>query len=343
MIKLSQKLKQFFNPQAVIALAVLASVIIPSQSNAMSISPVRIELAGDAGQTLKGVFKIINDEADNKVFYTAYENFEASGETGNPNFVETNSGLSTWINAPTQVSVASGESVEVPFTVNIPANAEPGGYFAAIFLSTVPPNTSAGGQVVIGARIGTLVLLRVNGEIREGGALLEFGTKEGGKFFTSLPVEFYYRFQNSGADRVRPMGNVVIRNTVGMTSTVVNANLSQGNVLPQSIRRFELAWVDAGNPNEQAIDASIPESASGKSFFKAAGLQFKNFAFGRYTAQLAVAYGEDNSVELSKTSFYVFPWQLLILVIVGGTILYFGLSRGLRYYNAWIIKKARLK
>jgi hypothetical protein len=343
MTKLSQTLTKMFNPQAALALAVLALFLIPTQVIAMSISPVRIEMQGDPGQSLKGVFKIINDEADNKVFYTAYENFEASGETGNPNFVETNTGLSTWINAASQVLVASGESVEVPFTVTIPSNAEPGGYFAAIFLSTVPPNTSGGGQVVIGARIGTLVLLRVNGEIKEGGALLEFGTKEGGKLFTSLPVEFYYRFQNSGADRVRPVGNVVIRNTIGMTSKVVNANVSQGNVLPSSIRRFELAWVDAGNPNDQAIDASIPESASGKSFFQAAGLQLKNFAFGRYTAQLAVAYGADNSVEVSKTSFYVFPWQLLLIVLIGGTILYFSLSRGVRFYNAWIIKKARLK
>ena len=313
------------------------------QTQAISISPVRIEMAVDPGRSEQGVFKVINDEAEGKLFYTSFENFEATGETGNPNFIPGREGLASWISAPSQIIVGPGETKEVPFTINVPRNADPGGYFAAIFLSTSPPQSNRGGEVTIGARIGTLLLFRVNGDIKEGGALLEFGIKDNQKLFTSLPVPFYYRFQNAGDDRVRPVGNITIKNTLGMTSQVINANISQGNVLPQSIRRFESSWLETSG-KQQAVDAAVPESAGGKGFFAAAKAQAKNFALGRYTAELGITYGQANQqTELAYVSFWVIPWQLLVLILVLLLIVYWILTRGLRKYNRWVIRRAGLK
>jgi hypothetical protein len=47
--------------------------------------------------------------------------------------------LSAWISGPESVTVGPGESREVAIKIAIPANAEPGGHFAAVFFQTTPP------------------------------------------------------------------------------------------------------------------------------------------------------------------------------------------------------------
>lgn len=304
------------------------------QAKALTVSPVRVELAGDPGKAVGGTFKVINEENEVKTLYTVFENFEAMGETGSPNFVQTKEGLATWISAPKQITVGPGETKEVDFAVNVPSSAEPGGYFSAIFLATTPPSENQS-QLSIGARIGMLLLFRVNGNIQEGASLLEFKAKDGDRFFKALPIDFYYRFQNSGADRVMPKGNITIRNIFGRQVKVVNANSIQGNVLPRSIRRFDVWWQKAESDTPPTINNEK------KSFFEEAKYQWNNFALGRYTAELGIAYGSQNQNVVAKYSIFVFPWQLilveLIILIVVIAILYFGIKG----YNSWIIKKSR--
>ncbi|MCX6792639.1 MAG: hypothetical protein NTY12_01305 [Candidatus Falkowbacteria bacterium] len=305
------------------------------QAQAMTVSPVRVELAGDPGKSVGGFFKVINEEQEAKTLYTVFENFEPMGETGSPSFKTGNEGLASWITAPKEVTIAPGETKTVDFAVNIPADAEPGGYFAAIFLATTPPDIS-GNQLSIGARVGTLLLFRVNGDIKEGGALLEFKTKDNNSWYNSLPVNFYYRFQNSGADRVMPKGSLNIKNIFGMSTKVINANLGQGNVLPRSIRRFELWW-------QKGTDSTIvPELQSNKlGFFEAAKYQWNNFAFGRYRADLDISYGTKSEKVVSSFVVWVFPWQLLLIELVGLIIVLVVLGFIIKRYNKWIIRRAR--
>lgn len=145
-------------------------------SHAMTVSPVRLELSGEPGATVGGNFKIFNDEKETKTLYTTFENFEASGETGSPSFKPSQEGLASWITAPQSIEIPAGESKTIDFAITIPAKAEPGGYFAAIFIGTTPPSSNPS-ELAIGSRIGTLVLFRVNGNIVENGSLLEFATE----------------------------------------------------------------------------------------------------------------------------------------------------------------------
>jgi hypothetical protein len=224
------------------------------------------------------------------------------------------------------VVLGKGEQKKIPFSIKVPKGAEAGGHFAAIFLSTAPPSTK-GGQVSVGAKIGVLVLLRVSGDIKEGGGVLDFKTLENQSFFTSLPVNFSYRFQNSGNDRVNPSGTIQINNSFGLKSDVVDANPAKGNILPQSIRRFDVVWGQDVNSLKEGFVESLKA-------------QFKHFAFGFYTAHLELIYGTNGTTSLSKT-FFVFPWQLLL---VSFFILGFGfiiLRQIIVRYNRWIIQKAQ--
>jgi hypothetical protein len=302
---------------------------------AMTVSPVRLELSGDPGTTVGGNFKVFNDEKETKTLYTAFENFEASGETGSPSFKPTQEGLASWISSPESFEIPAGESKTVDFAITIPPNAEPGGYFAAIFVGTTPPNSNPN-ELAIGSRLGTLVLFKVNGDIVEDGSLLEFASKDKQKWFNSLPVNFYYRFQNSGADRVFPKSSLTIKNMVGRDRAVVDANPTEGNVLPGSIRRFEVWW-------KSETDASVtPKSQPDDlSFIETIKYQWNNFAFGRYKANLYIDYGTKGEVASSSFIVYVFPWQLLVVEILVLILGLFLVRLIFKRYNRWIIKRAR--
>lgn len=312
------------------------TVLVPP-AKAITISPPRLELEADPGTVVDSEFKVTNDSSDQSInYYTQVENFEAKDETGAPQFVQTPEGLAVWIDVDKSVRIGPGESKTIPFKIKVPRNAEPGGYFASIFVRTTPP-AAGGGEVSIGTRLGTLVLLRVNGEIQEGVDILEFSTKDKHRFFNRLPIELYYRFQNIGTDRVKPEGDIIVKNIFGLKAKVLSANRSEGSVLPRSIRRFDTAWINGGGGQEDSKATVAAEGETG--FIAAAGYQWEHFALGYYTANLDIRFGENNNTASGKFRFFVFPWQLITIflgvLIVGFIILRFAFRR----YNRFIISK----
>lgn len=305
-----------------------------NNASALTLSPVRFELSGDPGQTINGEMSLMNENSSDSItYYSSFANFEAQGETGNPNFVEPKEGLGKWMSTQSEVTLFPRESKIVPFKIEIPSNAEPGGNFAAIFWSTSPPDPN-GQQVVIGAKTGTLILLSVNGEIKDSGAILKYGTKDDQKFFTALPVSFIYRFQNTGNDRVKPNGTITMRNFIGIKVASVPANKVEGNVLPKSIRKFESAW-------QKGTMADSAEVTNARGFFDQVSYEWNNFAFGYFTANLALEFGEDKQTAESKTGFWVVPWQLLIVIIILALIAWFIIKTVIKRYNHWIISQAQ--
>ncbi len=321
----------------IISFILVVGSILPFEAAALTISPVRIELIGDPGAVVKGELMLINEQEGTRTFYSSFGNFEASGETGTPSFVEGLEGLATWIETVSQVTLAQDEKQEVPYTIQIPLDADPGGHFAAIFWSTFPPQTKEKGGVSIGAKIGVLILLRVSGEIEEGGRILEFSTEDKQKFFSALPVQFVYRFQNGGDDRIKPEGEITIKNMFGRTSAVLSANKSEGNVLPQSIRKFEMTW-----EKEDGKDSSKQETVDDKKgFFTGLKREWNNFAFGRYKAILNLKYGVAREKAQESFSFFIIPWRILSIVLFILAVLAFLFIVGIKRYNKWIIAKAK--
>ncbi len=297
-------------------------------ARALTLSPVRLELTADPGQSINGTFELYNDEGASKTFYSSFENFEAQGESGTPHFTPGTEGLATWLEAPRQVTLAAAERKMLHFSVAVPKDADPGGHFAAIFWTASPPPAPGSGQVALGAKVGILVLLNVTGSVKEVDGLLGFGTTTGQKFFTALPVNFYYRFHNGGGDRVQPLGQIEVTNMFGGTAVRLDANPGQGNVLPNSVRRFEVAW-----------SASHP-AAGGSGFFAAVSREWHNFAFGWYTAHLNLSYGTRGETVSSAYNLFLIPWQLLLVALIVLLSLTVLGRWGIHRYNQWIIRKA---
>jgi hypothetical protein len=205
-----------------------------------------------------------------------------------------------------------------------------------VFWGTSPADKS--GTVGVGSKTGVLILLSVNGEVKEEAGLLNFNTTDKEFFYNTLPVSMEYRFKNDGGDRIKPQGKITIRNTIFLPSDYLDANPTEGNVLPNSTRKIKVDWVKYERPAGYLIPTGMF-----KKFFSTVDYQWKNFALGLYSANLDVAYGTKGEHISKTTFFFVFPWQLVLVMLVVFVILFFGGKKLLNHYNNYIIKKARIK
>lgn len=191
-----------------------------------------------------------------------------------------------------EFTLEAGEKITIPVKVSIPFDAEPRGFYGALIVSNEPEilgtdgePKDAQGQARLVSRIGSLFLLRINGEGIESGSLEDFkilGPKK--PFYENRPEGFEIAFKNDGNVHLVPYGKISISNLLGreVASVPVDAYFS----LPESIRYREVLWE------------------------KGAGL-------GRYTAKLSLFPGFGNENEEDSLSFWIIPWKILIITFVG--------------------------
>lgn len=272
----------------------------------LEIGPSLVELTANPGQTVS--FKIqLRDVTSAPIIATPQaNNFSSKDEEGDPailfNDPETRYSLKEWVQLPQPFTLTPKELRTVAITINVPGNAEPGGHYAVVRFSASPGDPTAQ-SVALGESIGTLVLLKVNGQIKEDVAVEEFSTyhdKTKTSWFDHGPITFVERLRNRGSVHERPSGYVDIYNMSGgkVTTLIVNGN-PQKNVLPDGIRRFEESW-----------DA-------------------KGWRFGRYRADLNLLYGTNNLPLKSTIYFWIIPFKtiglILLLILLLGLLLRFGL------------------
>lgn len=279
--------------------AMLAVAFLPLNSQALTISPVTQELTADPGDQLSGEMVLTNDQNETITFTSSVQEFEALGESGTPNFLDSTDDIASWIEVQDQVTLAPNERATITYAVSVPSDASPGDHAAGLLWTR-----SGEGDVALTATVGTLVFVRVSGTLSEVGEVVEFSAADGKTSFSTLPVDMLYRFQNTGNTRLTPVGNVVVKNMFGSTKATLDANVEGGSVLPGGIRQYDASWDPAG----------YGEASTG--FFDAVGRQLRTFALGSYTAEVTVAYGSANQVATEELSFFVFPWQLLLLVLI---------------------------
>jgi len=326
--------KKFYYLAGILLLLI---ILIPLKAAALTLVPPLLEFGVEPGGEIISKIKVLNETNDTTTLYTSSANFTSKDESGTPYFLfEEKQGLADWIEInPGPIVLLPGERQDITFNVKIPADADPGGHYAGIFFSSGPLELAPGegGQVGIVAKLGTLLLLRVSGDITIENTIQEFHILNDQHFFIRLPVQFWYRLYNSGNLHIRPKGVIEIKNILGITSAKILANPTEGAVLPDSIRRFETVW-------KKSEASEIEYKNFFQNFFAQAIAEYKNFAFGRYTAALKLTnVPESRAVE--KISFWVLPWHFLItatiIIIVAVLIIVFIISR----YNRWIIKRAR--
>lgn len=293
----------------------------PEKAIALTVSPVRIEREVDPGTTFSDKISLQNDKSETQTYYIQFRNFESQGENGQPVFTTNNSGLASWMSAVKSVTVAPKEWKDVNLEITVPQDADPGGYTAAIFGTTLAPDIQGNSEVGVESDVGALVLLRVKGNFEQGATILDFKTTNTENTPRSLPVDFSFRFQNIGDSWVKPIGDITIKNIFGRTSKLVPANPAGSNVLSKSIRKFETSWLASSGGSAQDPKAERPPAIP-QGFWNKVKHEWKYFALGRYTANLSLTYNNDTSTTTAaKTTFWVIPWHLLAVIAAGLAVL----------------------
>jgi hypothetical protein len=183
------------------------------------------------------------------------------------------------------------------------------------------------------------VLLSVPGEIEESFGLVDFHTANKRWFYTSLPVGFEYRFSNQGGDRVKPVASITVRSALGWRVKQLDANPFEGNVLPNTTRKFAPEWA-----KQESVAERVAEAEGGYSFTKALAREWHNFAVGVFRADLSVEFGtEENRTTSTAVWFVVFPWELLIVLLPGAYLAFVTLRFLLRRYNRSVIRRAHAR
>ncbi len=108
-------------------------------------------------------------------------------------------GVGAWVSVPqTHVSVAAGQTVEVPFSVDVPANATPGDYAGGVVTSLTVADASA--NVNVDRRLGIRTGIRVGGDLAPALAIDDLAVQWDGGVIPFLfgDATVHYRLHNTG-------------------------------------------------------------------------------------------------------------------------------------------------
>jgi hypothetical protein len=304
--------------RAVAVLITVVALVLPQLSLAqgsitLSVSPTLFDMTASPTQDWSSNVRVINaNEAPLKI-YTDVVNFRPDGEGGrgsmSPVLDDERNGstLAEWITVTdTEQLIPAEQTVAIPFTIDVPEDAAPGGHYAAILIGTRSFDATQGTAQVETAQVVTaLVFLRVAGDIQETGQIRDFTTS---RLVSEVPaMDFSIRFENTGNVHLQPQGNITITNMWGRERGIlpINQNSQFGNVLPESIRKYNFSW---------SGDWSFAD-------------------IGRYKAVATLAYGEQTKrFTDSTTMFWVIPWRALLLVLAIVVGLVWFVVWGIRLY-----------
>lgn len=293
-----------------------------SGGNALKVSPVRSDLTIQPG-TSQAVDISVQNLTDTTANLRAIMNdFVAdANETGQPSIIldegksaPTHS-LKQYIAPIADFTLAPKEKKTLKVTVAMPPTVKAGGYFGVVRFAPVSAETDK--NVTLAASVGSLILVKVPGDIEEKLSIASLDVRQNddpGTFFTSnKDLQSVVRFQNSGNVQVEPFGKMLLKKS-GKTIAEYEVNNVEprGNVLPDSIRRFDVPLNKVGS-------------------------------IGKYTVEGNFGYGSNGQLLSASASFYVIPvWAIGISIGVLLLILFlvFGVPRLIRSYNQRIIRKA---
>lgn len=274
------------------------------------IEPALDEVSLAPGGKHSDTIRLTNDfqEGETFTFYPQAVNFRQAGESGVAQLyineeLPDSADASDWISfAEESYTVSFGESVTSNYTLTIPPDAEPGGYYIAlVYKKQETENVS---NVAIGEAIGSLLFITVEGDLDRNGELLEFKTDK--RLYDFTPVEFSIRYKNTGNVHDAVGGNIFIhQGDISNPVATLEVNPDGKIVLPGSIRQY-FEYHNSGfiRWDEGRLKFEFKE--------------FPKLHFGRYKATLKLKHfqnGERVTTE-KEVTFWVIPWELILILII---------------------------
>lgn len=129
-------------------------------------------------------------------------------------------GVGAWTRiATTEVTVPARASVVIPFTINVPADAEPGDHAGAILAVSTPADDEG---ATVQLRTGTRIYLRVAGPVETGVAVNQLSARYESSWspFSGSSLDLTATLENTGNVRVSPQAEVSVSSVFGWWSQI---------------------------------------------------------------------------------------------------------------------------
>ena len=262
-----------------------------SGGQGLTISPPISELTIKPGESITKDIKLTNPTDKVITVTPKVMDFKAKGESGEPAFYDASVedsrySLSKWITfTQTEIALTPQQVVDFKYSISAPSSAEPGGHYGVVFFAAdqnTPQENSS--SVTLNSMVGSLLLVKVPGDISENAVLDSFFANQFIYFGGDPKIDTVVR--NLGNIHFKPQGEILIKNMLGNESGKLTVNDQGGNVLPDSARKFENVWQD------------------------------NKFHLGLYTAMVHLTYGNFGKTLDGSLTFLIIPWWILVIMII---------------------------
>jgi hypothetical protein len=264
------------------AIDIQSQNFIPVEENFI-LGPVRHELSLDPGEETTVPIVIESRLGRDARFAVEIEDFSAGDVDPVQLYGDAEGPFSarSWIESGVpSFTLKHGQRATLSVTVRVPRFADPGDHYTAVLIHQLPDQVGSG-TVAASSRIGSLFLLRVNGDIQELGKFTLFESLR--LFHWTYPIDFFVGLRNDGSVRAQPSGNIRIKNIFGRE--VGRLPVEDWRVLRNSSAVRAFAW-----------DPS--------------------FAMGLYTAEAELAYSPSSDMTVLRTRIFVLPLLPTIILVL---------------------------
>lgn len=292
--------------------------------NGIKVSPVRSELTINPGESKTLTLSVQNITGTTAEFQAIINDFVVNGELGQPALIldadkyAPSHSLKRYISEISNTNIEAGKSKDVKVVITMPKDAAAGGYYGAVRFT--PAGSSTDKNVTLSASVGSLILVKVPGDLKEDMTISSFDVRKGedgvggSSFFTSNKKLYaVVRFKNSGNVHEQPFGKIrLLKGGKVLQQTEINNTDPRGNVLPDSIRRFNTELTKVGS-------------------------------FGKYTVEGNFGYGTNGQLLSANSSFWVVPLGLIVGVLVAIILIVLAviaIPKAVKRYNRNVLRKA---
>jgi hypothetical protein len=237
------------------------------------------------GESAEGTTKIVNESSVPLTFEVGIQDYVVNDAKGTPQLLPPNtlnnkySGASWIVASPNIFTLEPGATQVINYYLRVPADAKPGGHYAALVYEPVNQDQTEGTGGSINTQLGSLFYITVNGDVNINAQV--------SKFFTSVlhefgPVKVFTELKNMSDLHIMPKGSITVTGLFFNESQ----SLEERNIFPETVRAYENTFGSM-------------------------------FMIGPYNAKLAASYGPDNNLPLvASFTFWVFPWKLALIVVL---------------------------
>lgn len=250
------------------------------------VGPGRAEIVVSPGETVVQEITVTNRISENRTFKLDVDDITGSAD-GSSAVALTDGArgpysIRDYISFPENTfTLGLGERARIPVKITIPADAEPGGLYGSVLIST-ERSTLEGGEASrspVIARIGSLFFVTIRGDVERSGSVKGISTVDGKWWYEEGPVNLSILYENTGSVHVNPYGELTITNMFG--EQVGFVELEPWFVLPKSLRSRDVLWD-------------------------------REFLLGRYTVTAKINRGYDDVIDEVTTTFWVLPWKIVL-------------------------------